>query len=125
MKLAPADRLLECAATRRHLAPNRPAGRSARARCRPLVPSDHRGCDPRRSPLALVLLPRLRRLRADPEASVESLIPELSCQRCSPHPPFTRLIGLASHPGVTPGPARFAKTAVGSAKILTSQWGTT
>jgi hypothetical protein len=27
-------------------------------------------------------------------ATVESLIPELSCTRCSPHPPFAKLIGL-------------------------------
>ena len=41
----------------------------------------------------------LRRIDRHPGASVESLIPHLSCQRCSPHPPFARLIGLAAHPG--------------------------
>jgi hypothetical protein len=30
--------------------------------------------------------------------SVESPIPSLSCTRCSPHPPFARLLGLAEHP---------------------------
>jgi len=41
----------------------------------------------------------LRKIDRHPGASVESLIPHLSCQRCSPHPPFARLIGLAAHPG--------------------------
>jgi hypothetical protein len=42
----------------------------------------------------------LRRIDRHPGASIESLIPHLSCQRCSPHPPFARLIGLAARPGV-------------------------
>jgi hypothetical protein len=41
----------------------------------------------------------LRKFDYHPGATVESLIPRLSCQRCSPHPPFARLIGLATHPG--------------------------
>jgi len=35
----------------------------------------------------------LRRIDRHPNASLESLIPELSCKRCSPHPPFAKLIG--------------------------------
>jgi hypothetical protein len=41
----------------------------------------------------------LRKLDRHPDASVGSLIPLLSCQRCSPHPPFGKLIGLATRPG--------------------------
>ena len=41
----------------------------------------------------------LRQIDRHPGASIESLIPHLSCQRCSPHPPFARLIGLAARPG--------------------------
>jgi len=41
----------------------------------------------------------LRKIDRHPDASIESLIPHLSCQRCSPHPPFARLIGLAARPG--------------------------
>ena len=33
----------------------------------------------------------LRRINRHPDASLESLIPMLSCQRCSPNPPFARL----------------------------------
>jgi hypothetical protein len=40
----------------------------------------------------------LRKVDRHPDASIESLIPHLSCQRCSPHPPFARLIGLAARP---------------------------
>src|SRR5262245_47443979 len=36
----------------------------------------------------------LRKVDRHPGASVESLIPDLSCKRCSPHPPFAKLIGL-------------------------------
>jgi hypothetical protein len=36
----------------------------------------------------------LRALDRHPGASLESLIPELSCTRCSPNPPFAKLIGL-------------------------------
>jgi hypothetical protein len=41
----------------------------------------------------------LRRIDRHPDASIESLIPSLSCRRCSPHPPFARLVGLAAQPG--------------------------
>jgi len=40
----------------------------------------------------------LRKIDRHPDASIESLIPQLSCQRCSPHPPFARLIRLAARP---------------------------
>lgn len=33
-----------------------------------------------------------------PHASIETLIPALSCQRCLPHPPFARLTGLRDSP---------------------------
>lgn len=36
----------------------------------------------------------LRTRDRHPAASVESLIPALSCQRCSPQPPLARLTGL-------------------------------
>jgi hypothetical protein len=36
----------------------------------------------------------LRRLDRHPRASVESLIPALSCRRCRPQAPFVRLTGL-------------------------------
>ena len=29
-------------------------------------------------------------------ATIESLIPSLSCRRCQPHPPFARLLGLSA-----------------------------
>jgi hypothetical protein len=29
-------------------------------------------------------------------ATIESLIPTLSCRRCQPHPPFVKLLGLAA-----------------------------
>jgi hypothetical protein len=51
---------------------------------------------------------RDRRFDRHPDASVESLIPSLSCTRCSPHPPFARLIGLAEHPGALIGRSRAA-----------------
>jgi len=41
----------------------------------------------------------LRKLDRHHGATIGSLIPQLSCQRCSPHPPFARLIGLQSRPG--------------------------
>ena len=56
--------------------------------------------DARRARGAEPLFIDLRRIDRHPGASVESLIPQLSCQRCSPHPPFARLIGLAARPGV-------------------------
>jgi hypothetical protein len=31
-------------------------------------------------------------------ATIESLIPALSCRRCSPNPPFAKLLGLARLP---------------------------
>jgi hypothetical protein len=37
----------------------------------------------------------LRRVNRHPDASLESLIPMLSCQRCSPNPPFARLTGVS------------------------------
>jgi hypothetical protein len=37
----------------------------------------------------------LRRVNRHPDASLESLIPMLSCQRCSPNPPFARLAGVS------------------------------
>jgi hypothetical protein len=39
----------------------------------------------------------LRRVDRHGGATIESLIPALSCRRCSPHPPFARLVG-------SPGP---------------------
>jgi hypothetical protein len=36
----------------------------------------------------------LRKIDRHPRASVESLIPALSCRRCRPQAPFVRLIGL-------------------------------
>ena len=44
----------------------------------------------------------LGRVVRHPGASIESLIPDLSCTRCSPHPPFAKLIGLAAHPHAMP-----------------------
>jgi hypothetical protein len=38
----------------------------------------------------------LRRLDRHRGATLESLIPSLSCRRCRPHPPFARLAGLAA-----------------------------
>ena len=38
----------------------------------------------------------LRKVERHPRASVESLIPALSCRRCRPQAPFARLIGLES-----------------------------
>ncbi len=37
----------------------------------------------------------LRKLDRHRGATIESLIPALYCRRCQPHPPFTKLIGLA------------------------------
>lgn len=40
--------------------------------------------------------------RFHPQASIEMLVPSLSCQRCRPHPPHARLTGLsANRPHVT------------------------
>jgi hypothetical protein len=36
----------------------------------------------------------LRKLRRHPEASLQSLIPMMSCKRCSPNVPFAKLTGL-------------------------------
>jgi hypothetical protein len=36
----------------------------------------------------------IRNLRRHPDASLQSLIPMLSCQRCSPNAPFAKLTGL-------------------------------
>jgi hypothetical protein len=36
----------------------------------------------------------LRKLDRHRDTAITSLIPELSCKRCAPHPPFARLIGL-------------------------------
>jgi len=40
----------------------------------------------------------LRRINRHPDASLESLIPMLSCERCSPNPPFARLTGVSRRP---------------------------
>jgi hypothetical protein len=40
----------------------------------------------------------LRRINRHPDASLESLIPMLSCQRCSPNPPFAKLTGVSRWP---------------------------
>jgi hypothetical protein len=37
----------------------------------------------------------LRTLGRQPAATIASLIPKLSCRRCSPNPSFARLIALA------------------------------
>jgi len=38
----------------------------------------------------------LRTLGRHPGASIDSLIPALSCRRCQPHPPFVKLLGLSA-----------------------------
>jgi hypothetical protein len=38
----------------------------------------------------------LRKLDRHRGATIESLVPALSCRRCGPHPPFARLLGLAT-----------------------------
>jgi hypothetical protein len=38
----------------------------------------------------------LRRLDRHPRASISSLIPSLSCRRCSPNPPFAKLEALTT-----------------------------
>jgi len=38
----------------------------------------------------------LRTLDRHPETPVTSLVPSLSCQRCTPNPPFAKLDGLAA-----------------------------
>jgi len=43
----------------------------------------------------------LRRLDRHPATAVTSLIPLASCMRCSPHPPFAKLVGLNSGPRMT------------------------
>jgi len=40
----------------------------------------------------------LRRLDRHRDASIQSLIPALSCTRCRPNPPFARLLRLAEWP---------------------------
>jgi hypothetical protein len=40
----------------------------------------------------------LRKLDRHRGATIESLIPALSCRRCSPNPPFAKLLGLATLP---------------------------
>src|SRR5215469_2242181 len=40
----------------------------------------------------------LRTLDRHPAATVESLIPSLSCRRCVPNAPFVRLLGLSNLP---------------------------
>lgn len=44
----------------------------------------------------------LRVIDRHPAATVASLIPALSCQRCRPYPPFARLTGLAADPTANP-----------------------
>jgi hypothetical protein len=41
----------------------------------------------------------LRKVDRHRGASITSLIPALSCERCVPHPPFARLTGLEGAPG--------------------------
>lgn len=48
----------------------------------------------------------LRAIDRHPHASIESLIPALSCRRCSPNPPFVKLIGLHPRPGGTEAAGR-------------------
>ena len=40
----------------------------------------------------------VRKLDRHPGASISSLIPSLSCRRCSPNPPFAKLESLAEQP---------------------------
>jgi hypothetical protein len=40
----------------------------------------------------------LRTLDRHPHATIEGLIPALSCRRCRPNPPFAKLIGLSRSP---------------------------
>jgi hypothetical protein len=40
----------------------------------------------------------LRKLDRHRGATIESLIPALSCRRCSPNPPFAKLLGLSKLP---------------------------
>ena len=40
----------------------------------------------------------LRRLDRHPNATIESLVLLLSCQRCQPNPPHVKLLGLARRP---------------------------
>jgi hypothetical protein len=40
----------------------------------------------------------LRKLDRHRGATIESLIPALSCRRCRPNPPFAKLLGLATLP---------------------------
>jgi hypothetical protein len=36
----------------------------------------------------------LRKIKYHPDASINSLIPHLSCKRCCPNPPFAKITGL-------------------------------
>lgn len=38
-----------------------------------------------------------KKRRFHPQASIEVLVPSLSCQRCRPQPPHARLTGLSEH----------------------------
>jgi hypothetical protein len=40
----------------------------------------------------------LRQIDRHPSASLQSLIPALSCRRCTPNPPFAQLAGLRQPP---------------------------
>jgi len=40
----------------------------------------------------------LRRLSYHPDASINCLIPHLSCKRCCPNPPFAKITGLWRRP---------------------------
>jgi hypothetical protein len=40
----------------------------------------------------------LRRLDRHPNATIESLVLSLSCQRCQPNPPFVKFLGLCKLP---------------------------
>jgi hypothetical protein len=49
--------------------------------------------------LTLIGLGLIRNLRRHPDASLQSLIPMLSCQRCSPNAPFPKLTGSGTGGG--------------------------
>ena len=51
----------------------------------------------------------LRTLDRHPAMSIGGLIPNLSCQRCCPNPPFAKLIGLNPEPAMPAGLSRQKK----------------
>ncbi len=40
----------------------------------------------------------LRKISYHPDASINCLIPQLSCKRCCPNPPFAKITGLCRRP---------------------------